>query len=71
LAIWWQKLNELEKAVIKFLEKKKLENPNWKWCLGEKVFTAEELIVEFKKNKELREFILLQLQKFAAEQLLK
>jgi hypothetical protein len=64
-------LNELEKAVIKFLEKKKLENPNWKWSLGSKIFTAEELIVEFKKNKELREFILLQLQKFAAEQLLK
>ncbi|MEM2259984.1 MAG: hypothetical protein QXP52_00185 [Candidatus Aenigmatarchaeota archaeon] len=63
-------MNEIEKGILEYLESKKGDIA-WKFVLGEKVYSAEMLIEEFKKDKKLREFIIKQVSKFAFEQLTK
>jgi hypothetical protein len=62
--------NPIEEGIIEYL--KKYENDlNWKFVLGTKVFTAKELILEIKKDKKLKDFIIKEVSKFAFEQLTK
>jgi hypothetical protein len=63
-------MDPIEEGIIAYL--KKYENDlNWKFVLGKRVFTAKELILEIKKDKELKDFIIKEVSKFAFEQLTK
>jgi|GEM_PF-2272735 len=48
-------LNDLEKAILKYLEK---QSEDFKWILGNKVYTKEETIKLFKEDEKFRKMVL-------------
>ena len=55
---------ELERVVLRYLETR---NNGWTWVLGNKVYTKEETIKLFKKNKRFRKMIMEQILKLAID----
>jgi len=48
-------MDELEKAILEYLESRP---PNWKWGTGTQMFSRDETIERFKKDKKFRKFII-------------
>jgi hypothetical protein len=48
-------VDELEKAILRFLESRP---PDWKWGTSSKVYSRDETIERFKKDKRFRKLII-------------
>ena len=48
-------MDDLEKSILKFLESRP---EGWKWGTATQMFTKEETIERFKKDKKFRKFII-------------
>ncbi len=47
-------MDDLEKTILKYLESRP---PDWKWGTATQMFSKEETIERFKKDKKFRKFI--------------
>jgi hypothetical protein len=61
-------MDELEKAILEYLESRP---PNWKWGTGTQIFSRDETIERFKKDKKFRKFIIERAHILAVELFLK
>ena len=57
-------MDELDKAILEYL---KSRDGGWRWVLGTKVFTRDETIRLYEKDKEFRKLIREQVYKLAVE----
>jgi len=57
-------VDELDKAILEYL---KSRDGGWRWVLGTKVFTRDETIRLYEKDKEFRKLIREQVYKLAVE----
>jgi hypothetical protein len=48
-------VDELEKAILEYLMSRP---PDWKWGTGTQMFSRDETIERFKKDKRFRKFII-------------
>ncbi|MEM1820957.1 MAG: hypothetical protein QW517_10575 [Thermofilaceae archaeon] len=57
-------MDELDRAILEYL---KSRDGSWRWVLGTKVFTRDETIRLYEKDKEFRKLIREQVYKLAVE----
>ncbi len=59
-----EKMDEIESVVLKYLESR---DNGWKWIKGAKVYTKEETVKLFKKDKKFRKLIVEEVYKLAVD----
>jgi hypothetical protein len=61
-------MDDLEKTILKYLESRP---PDWKWGTATQMFSRDETIERFKKDKKFRKFVIERAHILAVELFLK